>query len=92
VSRSTTYTVYILRNFENKLYIGQTKNLKERLIRHADKQGARFVKVNMNFRLVYSEKHPSLQVAMKREKQLKGWTRARKEALIEGNLALLKRL
>lgn len=84
--------VYILRNPQNKLYIGQTQNIEERLSRHNAKQGARFVKDNQIFHLVYSETYENLQQAMKREKQLKGWIRAKKEALIANDLALLKRL
>jgi hypothetical protein len=42
--------------------------------------------------LVYTEPHPTRASALTRERQLKGWTRAKKEALIKGNLDLLKRL
>ena len=87
-----SYFVYILRNHRNKLYIGQTKNLQERLKRHNSNNGARFVKINKNFETVYSEEFLSLKEAMQREKQLKGWTRVKKEALITGNLAQLKNL
>jgi predicted GIY-YIG superfamily endonuclease len=41
---------------------------------------------------VYSESHESRSEAQKREYQLKHWTRAKKEALVARNLALLKRL
>jgi len=42
--------------------------------------------------LVYSEKYPLLQLAMKREWQVKKWTKAKKEALVNGSLKLLKKL
>jgi predicted GIY-YIG superfamily endonuclease len=88
-----TYTLYILRNSKNKLYIGQTSNLDERLARHKSGQGARFIKDNdQSFSLVYTEIFSTQIAAMKREKQLKGWTRAKKEALIANDIALLKRL
>lgn len=87
-----SHFVYILRNNKNKLYIGQTQNIQERLTRHNDGHGARFVKDNQNFQLVYSEKYQNLQEAMKREKQLKGWTRAKKEALVANDFTLLKSL
>ncbi len=86
------YYVYILRNPQNKLYIGQTKNIQARLFRHNSKQGARFVKDNKNFELVYDENYETQLGAMRREKQLKGWTRAKKETLIASNLVLLKKL
>ncbi len=86
------YFVYILRNSKNKLYIGQTRNLESRLARHGSGDGARFIKDLRDFRLVYSEGFQTLQEAMRREKQLKGWTRAKKEALIAQDFDLLKQL
>jgi len=78
-----TYTVYILRTSANTLYIGQTNNLEKRLMEHKAKnsKSARYIRYFQSFELVYSEKHPSRQSAMKREWQLKQWSRAKKEAL-----------
>lgn len=85
------YFVYILRNSQNKLYIGQTTDIKARIHRHNSGQASRFAKQNSpNFKLVYSEQFQTLKEAMNREKQLKKWTRAKKEALIANNLDLLK--
>lgn len=87
------YFVYILRNNQNKLYIGQTTNLSARVGRHNSGQGSRFTKqYSMSFVLVYSEQYETQLKAMQREKQLKGWTRAKKEALIAGDIDLLKEL
>lgn len=86
------YNVYILRNPQNKLYIGQTENLTARISRHNSGQAARFTRALQNFQLVYVEEYPTQLEAMRREHQLKGWTRAKKEALIAGDLAFLKRL
>ena len=47
---------------------------------------------NGEFELVYQEDYVTRIEVMRREKQLKGWTRAKKEALITGNLELLKKL
>jgi len=43
-------------------------------------------------RLVYSEEYPTLQLAMKREWQIKKWTKAKKEALVKKDFKLLKKL
>ena len=88
------YSVYILRFTNNTLYIGQTSNLEQRLKDHKNKatRSSKFSKENGEFNLVYQERYTTLQEAMKREKQLKGWTRAKKEALINGDLETLKRL
>lgn len=85
------YTVYILRNSTNKLYIGQTNNLESRITRH-QYDGAKFTRGDASFVLVYHEVYETRLVAMRREKQLKGWRRDKKEALIENNLVLLKKL
>ncbi|MBI4028875.1 MAG: GIY-YIG nuclease family protein [Candidatus Blackburnbacteria bacterium] len=87
-----SYTAYILRFSNNSLYIGQTNNINQRLKDHQSKtsRAAKFSKENGEFQLVYSEKYPTLLESMRREKQLKGWTRAKKEALISGNIDLLK--
>ncbi|OGK18912.1 hypothetical protein A3D80_01485 [Candidatus Roizmanbacteria bacterium RIFCSPHIGHO2_02_FULL_40_13b] len=88
------YFVYILRDSSNKLYIGQTNNLPTRLHLHTLKsqKSAKFVKDGGDFKLEYQESYSARLLAMKREKQLKGWSRAKKESLISNNLAELKRL
>ncbi len=79
-----SYFVYILRTSSNTLYIGQTNNLEKRLKEHELKKskGAKYMKYFDSFELVYQEEYPTLTEAMKREKQLKGWTKAKKEALV----------
>ena len=88
------FYVYFLKNSSNHLYIGQTNNLKRREKEQFLNSGktAKFVKSRGNFELVYYEVYPTRIEAMRREKQLKGWTRAKKEALIRGDFKLLKKL
>lgn len=92
--RNMSYFVYILRSNSNDLYIGQTNNLHNREKQHLTKstKAAKFIKDCGEFTLVYSETSSSRTEVMRREKQLKGWTRAKKEALIAGNLNPLKNL
>jgi putative endonuclease len=85
------FTVYILKNSSGKIYIGQTSNLEGRLKRHKN-DGAYFVRHDETFKVVYTETFDTLLEALRREKQLKGWRRAKKEALIRGDLELLKQL
>lgn len=82
------YFVYILRTSSNSLYIGQTNNLDKRLKEHREKtnKGARYIKYFDSFELVYTEIFNSRIEAMQRERQLKNWTKAKKEALIEGKI------
>jgi len=85
------YRVYILRNSENKLYIGQTSDILERLKRHNSGNGADFTRKNLkDFKIVYTENYQTRTEAMQRESQLKRWSRIKKEALISGDLKKLK--
>ncbi len=82
-----TYYVYIITNkFRSTFYIGMTNNLGERLKQHKDnieKRVKTFAsKYNIEF-LVYYEKHTWVQEAIAREKELKGWKRDKKLALIK---------
>lgn len=80
------YTVYILRTSSNTLYTGQTKNLKKRLKQHRNKakKSAKYMRGFKSFELVYSENHPTLSQALKREIELKKLSHAEKEVLING--------
>jgi putative endonuclease len=74
--------VYILSSHSRRLYLGVTSNLEARLWDH--KQGVieGFTKTYKINQLVYYEDYPNMLSAIAREKQLKGWTRAKKIALI----------
>ncbi len=78
-----TYWVYILSNQNNRvLYIGVTSNLEQRIYQHKNKMIQGFTeKYNVN-KLVYFEETSDVNSAINREKQLKGWSRIKKEALI----------
>jgi putative endonuclease len=77
------YFVYILASKSRTLYIGVTNDLHRRLYEHKHKLGLGFTsKYNVN-RLVYYEWTEDVNAAIAREKELKGWLRARKIELIE---------
>jgi putative endonuclease len=82
------YFIYILRTSSNTLYIGQTNNLEKRIKEHRNKspRSAKYIRYFSSFTLVYSEKYRTRKEAMERERQLKKWTRSKKEALISENL------
>lgn len=89
-----SYFVYILRTSLNTLYIGQTNNLKNRLKEHQNKtsKSAKYVRYFDSVELVYSEKYSTRKEALKREVQLKKWSKAKKEALVKEDFDLSKRL
>jgi predicted GIY-YIG superfamily endonuclease len=84
--------VYILRCHDAALYIGVTSDIALRLGRHNAGRGCGFTATRTPVALVYSETFSTRQQAMARERQLKRWTRAKKEALISGDVELLRRL
>ncbi len=88
------FYIYILRTSSNTLYIGQTNNLEKRILEHKNKtsKSAKYTRYFNSFELVYKESFVTRSEAMKREWQLKQWSRSKKEALIIGNLNLLKKL
>jgi putative endonuclease len=78
------YYVYIMTNKSGTLYVGVTGNLARRVYQHKHKLFKGFTaRYNIN-RLVYYESTPDVRAAIGREKQIKGWLRAKKVALIEG--------
>lgn len=78
------FTVYILRTSKNTLYTGQTNNLDKRLKQHKSKHalGARYLRSFESFELVYIETYATRAEAMKRELQIKKFSKKRKESLI----------
>lgn len=77
------YYVYIMTNKSRTLYTGVTNDLERRVYEHRQKLVAGFTaKYNID-RLVYYEATEDVNVAISREKQIKGWLRAKKIALIE---------
>jgi predicted GIY-YIG superfamily endonuclease len=84
--------VYIVRCADGSLYVGHTDDLSRREQTHNEGRGARLTAARRPVVMVYAEEHSTSHGAIARERQLKGWTRAKKEALVAGDLALLKRL
>ena len=77
--------VYILTNVHNKvLYTGVTSDLIKRVCEHRNKLANGFTKKYNVHKLVYFEVFDDMINAITREKQIKGWLRSKKIALIEG--------
>ena len=85
------WILYILFCDQKTFYVGITDNLQRRLTQHKNKESF-YTKKFSDLVLVYSEKFNKRSGAEKREKQLKGWTVAKKKALIDGNKELLIKL
>jgi len=77
------YYVYILSNKSHTLYTGITRRLMKRLAEHQTGQGGAFTSRYHFTRLVYFEVHMNVGPAIAREKEIKGWRRSKKVALIQ---------
>jgi len=64
------------------LYTGFTRDAEDRVAVHNAGKGAKYTASRLPVRLVYQEQCESLSAALKREGQIKTWSRAKKEALI----------
>lgn len=84
--------MYILLCANGSYYTGSTIDLERRLAEHQNGEGANHTKKHLPVTLVYYEEYPRIDTAFYREKQVQGWSRKKKEALIEGNSELLPEL
>ncbi len=77
------YFVYIMSSLTGTLYTGMTNNLERRVFEHKQKSFPGFsTKYNVT-RLAYYEETDDVQAAIAREKEIKGWRRSKKIALIK---------
>lgn len=87
-----SHVVYILLCNNGEYYVGSTANLQERLHEHECGRGSDFTAAHLPVKLVYTEVYPTIEEAYKRERQLHGWSKVKKEALICGDIERLKQL
>jgi putative endonuclease len=86
------WSVYILRCRDESLYTGVTNDLDSRVAAHQAGRGARYTASRCPVTMVYNEPAESKSAALKRELQIKRWSKAKKEALIKGDDRRLSRL
>lgn len=84
--------MYILLCSNGSYYTGSTNNLELRLIQHQNGEGANHTKKHLPVTLIYYEEYQRVEQAFYREKQVQGWSRKKKEALINGDHTLLPEL
>jgi len=76
--------MYISECSDGSYYTGSTNNLELRIAQHQNGEGASHTKKRLPVRLVYIEEFERIDEAFYREKQVQGWSRKKKEALIKG--------
>jgi putative endonuclease len=80
-----TFHVYIMASASRRLYVGVTGNLTRRVDQHRRLETKGFTRKYQMVRLVYVEATSDVESAIRREKQIKGWVRAKKISLIESS-------
>jgi len=83
---------YILLCSNGKYYTGSTNDLVLRMQQHHNGEGAHFTRKFLPVELKFVEIFERIDYAFNREKQIQGWRRAKKEALINGNENMLPEL
>jgi predicted GIY-YIG superfamily endonuclease len=86
------FFVYIQRLSDGRFYVGHTNAPVRRADEHRRGKGSRTTHVFGVDRILYTETFDRHDEAVRRERQLKGWSAAKKQALIDGNTGELKRL
>lgn len=87
------YHVYILRCSDNSYYTGITNDIERRLIEHQSGENTNcYTYKRRPIKLVFNEVFGDVNQAIAFEKKVKGWRRAKKEAIINGNWDLLPEL
>ncbi|APF02573.1 TPA: GIY-YIG nuclease family protein [Legionella pneumophila] len=80
------FWVYILQCSDKSYYTGQTDNLEKRLTQHQDKMiPGCYTSTRLPIQLKFSQAFMSREEALNAERQIKGWSRRKKEALIKGD-------
>jgi len=89
---SHTYLRYNLKCSDDSFYVGSTTDLDNRFKAHSQRRDSSYTAKRGPVQLLNHERIKSLDDAVKRERQIKKWSRAKKEALINGELKTLKKL
>jgi len=86
------FAAYMLRCADGRFYIGHTDNLATRMAQHESGMAGAFTRTRRPVELVWSETFPTRLEALSAERQLKGCSRAKKQAMIAGDWQALRRL
>ena len=86
------FFTYLLQCSDQGYYVGHTDDLKKRLEQHQSGEGSPFTRSRLPVNIVWHHQFPTRDEAKAAEAQLKGWNRAKKEALIAGRWDMISRL
>ena len=87
-----SFWVYILHCADDSYYTGHTDNLEERIAKRQAGEIEGYTSTRLPVTLVFSEDFPTREEALGCERQIKGWSRKKKEALMRGDWTEVSRL
>ena len=85
------FSVYIVELSDGSFYTGYTKDLENRLYLHSNKRGSKYVRSRLPLTLVHEERYETRSEAMRREIQIKKFSRFKKHQLILHNFIVKKK-
>lgn len=77
------WNVYILLCADNSLYTGISNNLEQRFVEHKNGKGGHYTSTHKPIKIIYTEKLPGKSDALKRERQIKSWSRQKKIMILK---------
>ena len=86
------FHTYILRCNDGSYYTGHSENFELRIAQHQAGETGGYTAARRPVTLVWSDSFPTREEALSAERRIKGWTRAKKEALIRGDWEEIRRL
>lgn len=86
------FWVYILHCADGSYYTGHTDNLERRIGQHQSGEIGGYTATHKPISLVFSQECPSREEALRAERQLKGWSRKKKEAMMRGDWTTINQL
>jgi predicted GIY-YIG superfamily endonuclease len=89
---SMGFWVYMLRCAGGSYYVGHTDDIEKRVTEHGAGAGCGYTSTRRPVQVVFTEEFPSREEAIAAESQIKGWSRPKKEALIQRNWTAITRL
>ena len=90
--RAMSFWVYILKRNDGSYYTGHTDNLEKRIGEHQSSACGGYISTRLPVKLVFSQDFPTREEALASERQIKGWSRKKKEAMMRGDWNEVSRL
>lgn len=87
-----SFWVYMIQCADRSYYVGHTDELEKRVLQHERGECGGYTSTPRPVRLIFTQEFASREEALAAELQIKGWSRKKKEALVQGNWAEMSRL